>query len=181
MRKFGVCCTTIFLCCLLAGIYGILHDQVSYTISPEYYTHYKFSQYNVNPAEYGGERMTVAAIGFLAAWWTGIFIGAGLGITAFIFENYREMNKYLPRAVGVAFVTTLIMSFSGYCLGRYWLAKKGVDWWLPKELVHTDRYIIAGSMHNYSYVGGFLGMLLGISYLFTQKAKTNLNRVKFAA
>jgi hypothetical protein len=31
---------------LIAGAYGILHDQISYTISPEYFTKLKFEQFH---------------------------------------------------------------------------------------------------------------------------------------
>lgn len=30
---------------LAAGLYGVLHDQVTYTISPEYFTKLKFEQF----------------------------------------------------------------------------------------------------------------------------------------
>ena len=30
---------------VLAGCYGALHDQISYTISPEYFTKVKFEQF----------------------------------------------------------------------------------------------------------------------------------------
>jgi hypothetical protein len=33
--------------CLLAGVYGILHDQLTYTISPEYNTKFKFYQFGL--------------------------------------------------------------------------------------------------------------------------------------
>jgi hypothetical protein len=36
------------------------------------------------------------------------------------------------------------------------------------------------AIHQHSYVGAFLGLFLGISYLFAQKAKTNLLQAKFA-
>ena len=81
MRKFAVFSATLFISILLAGLYGILHDQVTYTIAPEYFTKFKYGQFGFEPAWFGGHRQTVAAIGFLATWWTGIFIGLGLGLT----------------------------------------------------------------------------------------------------
>lgn len=30
---------------LIAGTYGILHDQVTYSIGPEYFTRFKFEQF----------------------------------------------------------------------------------------------------------------------------------------
>ena len=57
---------------LLAGMYGILHDQITYSISPEYFTHLKFDQFHY--ANFGlPQRVFVAEIGFLATWWVGFF------------------------------------------------------------------------------------------------------------
>lgn len=38
MKKFLMFLLTIALAPLIGGLYGILHDQLTYTISPEYYT-----------------------------------------------------------------------------------------------------------------------------------------------
>jgi hypothetical protein len=48
-----------------AGIYGVLHDQISFTISPEYFTKVKFRQFGY--ADFGGPpRVFAGEIGFLA-------------------------------------------------------------------------------------------------------------------
>ena len=52
MKKFDVKkILTVFLvsimAALLAGIYGMIHDQISYSISNEYYTKFKFIQFNL--------------------------------------------------------------------------------------------------------------------------------------
>src|ERR1043166_5997270 len=50
---------------LLAGTYGVVHDQVTYSISAEYFTRLKFSQFQ--RADFGfPPRVFVAEIGFLA-------------------------------------------------------------------------------------------------------------------
>ena len=42
---------TVFLIAVsasvIAGIYGIIHDQITYTVSPEYYMRFKFLQFNL--------------------------------------------------------------------------------------------------------------------------------------
>src|ERR1035441_9525373 len=50
---------------VLAGLYGIAHDQLTYSISPEYFTRLKFPQFH--HADFGlPARVFVAEIGFLA-------------------------------------------------------------------------------------------------------------------
>src|SRR6185503_8995132 len=59
---------------IIAGFYGVLHDQITYSISPEYFTKFKFKQFEY--ANFGlGDRIFVSTIGFLATWWVG-FIAA---------------------------------------------------------------------------------------------------------
>lgn len=165
MRKFGVLTTTIFLSILLAGCYGMLHDQVTYSISPEYFTKFKYRQFGFDPVWFGGHRQTVAVIGFLATWWVGLAIGLILGFTALIFRDHRLMRRAITRAIAFVFLTAIVFSFAGFLWGKYRLVQTGVDWWLPSDLRDQDSFIIVGSVHNFSYLGGVAGLLTGVIYL----------------
>ena len=58
----------------IAGPYGALHDQISYIISPEYFTKMKFRQFSY--ADFGWpDRVFAAEVGFLATSWVGLFGG----------------------------------------------------------------------------------------------------------
>ena len=103
MRKFGTFSATIFISIILAGMYGSLHDQVTYSISPEYFTKFKYIQFGFEPQWFGGDRQTVAVIGFLATWWTGIFIGTGIGLIALIFPDHISMRKATRKAINLTF------------------------------------------------------------------------------
>ena len=59
---------------LVAGLYGVLHDEITYSISPEYFTRPKFLQFHY--ADFGlPPRVFVAEIGFLATCWVGFIAG----------------------------------------------------------------------------------------------------------
>src|SRR4026208_93064 len=74
----------IVLSCVIAGLYGIIHDQLTYTISPEYYTKFKFYQFGLadegDEAIFPSPRLWVSFVGFMATWWTGIPIAIILGL-----------------------------------------------------------------------------------------------------
>ena len=89
MKKFALLILALLAMPLIAGLYGALHDQVSFTISPEYFTRFKYDQFGFDPQWFGGDRHTVALIGFLATWWVGALIGLFLGFTAF----FSQMRK----------------------------------------------------------------------------------------
>lgn len=165
MRKFAVFSATIFISILFAGLYGILHDQATYTIAPEYFTKFKYDQFGFEPQWFGGHRQTVAVIGFLATWWTGMFIGLVLSLTALIFRDHKTMRKALQKAVVVTFCFAVATGVFGFFYGRFVLTKTGVDWWLPDNLVDKNAFITVGTIHNFSYLGGLLGLVAGIYYL----------------
>ena len=52
---------------ILAGCYGALHEQISFNISPEYFTKMKFDQFRY--ADFGWPaRVFASEVGFLASW-----------------------------------------------------------------------------------------------------------------
>jgi hypothetical protein len=169
MRKFGVLTATIFISIILSGIYGIIHDQITYSISPEYFTKFKYQQFGFEPAWFGGHRQTVAAIGFLATWWMGLIIGALLGLTGLIFSNHTIMRKSIIKGIKIVFVTAMLFALIGFLWGKYYLVYRGVNWWLPDGLINKDQFIIVGSIHNFSYLGGIAGILFAITYLIRKR------------
>lgn len=42
MRKLAVLMGFVLAAMVAAGLFGVVHDQISYTVSPEYYTRFKF-------------------------------------------------------------------------------------------------------------------------------------------
>jgi predicted secreted protein len=182
MRKFGVFTSFIFIAIVLAGIYGILHDQITYSISPEYFTKFKYRQFGFEPEWFGGHRKTVAAIGFLATWWTGLFIAIPLGLISLFFPDHNTMGDVLKKAIGIVMLITIASGIVGFMYGRFYLNKSDVDWWLPADLSDKSTFIIVGSIHNFSYLGGLLGLLISIVYMiramFQLKAKQNSSTTK---
>lgn len=172
MKRFFIFLLIILLGPIIGGIYGIVHDQLTYTISPEYYTKFKFYQFGL--VEEGRQpvflsiRLAVAQVGFMATWWMGLPIGIILGLVAL---KIKENNKMFFTVLK-AFVLTTFIAFAtgllGLIYGKFVLADTGVDWWLPKNLVDKENFIAVGSMHNFSYLGGLIGLIAGIIYIIRQ-------------
>lgn len=165
MKKLGLLLLTVVLSALLAGVYGILHDQLTYSISHEYFTKFKYAQFGFEPAWFGGDRPTVVVIGFLATWWVGAFIGTGLGLLGLLFSSAAAMRSALIRAIGLVYCTAIVAGGAGFLYGKYYLVRTGVNWWLPADLLNKNAFITVGSIHNFSYAGGLLGLLIGALYL----------------
>jgi len=175
MKKFLTLSFILALTPLLGGIYGILHDQLTYTISPEYYTKFKFYQFGLmeagNEANFSNPRIQVSVVGFLATWWMGLPIGLILGLTGLIHKDNKQMFRSTMKAIVLTIVVAFLTGLTGLFYGEIFLAEKGVDWWLPENLIDTKNFIAVGSMHNFSYLGGLFGLIAGIIYQVRQKRK----------
>ena len=169
MRKFAIFCLIILVATVIAAIYGVGHDQVTYSISPEYYTKLKFIQFNLADSA-AAQHMTqprsaVVMTGVKATWWMGVLIGVVLGLVAFIFPDADSMFSYALRALGLVLLVVIIAGVVGGLYGHYVLAGKGVSWWMPGDLKDRVGYITVGSIHNFSYAGGAVGVLVGVVFL----------------
>lgn len=174
MKKTFVLLTIIILAPFIAGIYGILHDQISYTISHEYYTKFKFIQFHIAPAL--PVRFGVALVGWFATWWMGIPIGIILGLVGLIHKSYKTMFIVTMKSFGITMIVALITGLIGLLYGEIFLAGKDLSyfeyWFIPANLNDYRSYISVGSMHNFSYLEGLTGLIAGIVYQIIQKRKT---------
>jgi hypothetical protein len=176
MRKYGILTQTIFFSIILAGLFGIIHDQVTFSICTEYFTKFKYRQFNFKAEDFGSDRLTVTAIGFLATWWIGMFIGIVLGFTSLLLKDSNMMKSVVIKSLQIIFLITIFFSFLGFIYGRYYLTQKGVDWWLPGDLNDLKGFITVGSIHNFSYIGGIIGLMAGIGFVLHKKYKQPVSK-----
>lgn len=167
MKKiFNVFAITI-ISAIIAGIYGILHDQLTYTISPEYYTKFKFIQFALTeervPIKY--PRFYVAVTGWMATWWVGLIIGFILSLfTLFQKENiYKTTLKAIVVVLLVAFITGLAGLICGYTFVSDLFSP--MEWYYPENVIDKKSFTAVGTMHNFSYTGGLMGLVVGILYI----------------
>ncbi len=178
MRKFGILSATIFISMLLAGIYGIIHDQVTYSISPEYFTKFKYHQFGFDPIWFNGHRQTVTVIGFLATWWVGLVIGIVLGFSSLVFSSYVQMRNVIKKGLIIIFITTIFSAILGFFIGKLYLSNKGVGLWIPEDVINKSDFITVGSIHNFSYIGGLAGLIFAIIHIIRKNVLINRTLTK---
>lgn len=168
MNKFTAFLLLIGLSPLLGSIYGIVHDQVTYTISPEYYTKFKFHQFGLTDME--GEallpnpRTVVAVVGIMATWWMGLLIGIVLTLVGLKQINGALMFQTTLKAMILTIIIALLTGLIGLCYGSTLSKADVANWHLPSNLVDYQNFIKVGSMHNFSYIGGAIGLIISIFY-----------------
>lgn len=161
MKKFAVFILLIFVAMIVAGVYGVLHDQISYTISPEYYTRFKFEQFGLSNSPLP-ERVRAGIVGFLASWWMGIPIGVLVGSAGFLHRGYRRTLRVTLQSyilvVGVALLVSLLGLVYGFLNTGFIDLAAYEYWYIPEGIVDLRRYLCVGYMHNAAYLGGALAI-----------------------
>ena len=158
---------------IVAGAYGIVHDQITYSIGPEYFTKLKFKQFEYADVGFS-ERILVSEIGFLASWWVG-FVIAWLLARRLIPGQPRPV-AYRQIATGFAIVFACGFTFGlvGYAYGL-WRGPEGnyLDWeFATQRLGLTDiwPFVRVAYIHNASYLGGLVGLIVALIVVRPQGA-----------
>jgi hypothetical protein len=150
---------------VLAGMYGIGHDQFTYSISPEYFTNLKFEQFRY--ADFGwGERVFVAEIGFLASWWVGM-IAAWFVARRLIPGQLRSRAwRQIAIGFGIVFGCGLAAGLIGYAIGIIRGPDADYSSWRWAFMQHGIEdewaFVRVAYIHNASYLGGLIGLIAAL-------------------
>ena len=147
---------------LIAGIYGVIHDQVTFTLAPEYFTKFKFEQFGyADPGR--GERAFVLVMGFLATWWVGMIAGWVLGRVTI---SPTGVLLPIPRLLGLFAIILTFAAVSGVLGFAYgtvtWdLAEtKWSSWRVSCGVQDLPAFARVGHIHAFGYVGALLGLIV---------------------
>lgn len=160
--KLAVACGLLVAACLIAGTYGACHNQVSYTVSPEYFTVFKFQQFDISPTL--PDRVGAAVVGWCASWWMGLIIGAVLIPCAYVIRSPGRFAATVLRSLAWVAVTALIVGVGALVVALFSLHEENVaEITRYGQPIDDDvAFARAGTMHNFSYLGGLLGILSGV-------------------
>ena len=152
----------------MAGVYGALHDQVSYTISPEYFTKMKFEQFQY--ANFGWpQRVFASEVGFLASWWVGMIGGWVLARVGLDQLPLQTRGRDVAVAFAIVFVTAIISGCVGALLGflvsRFSDLSGWNQWRDVLELTDLRSFVIVAYLHWASYLGALLGVIGAAVYV----------------
>jgi hypothetical protein len=159
---------TASLGALIAGLYGIAHDQITYSISAEYFTRLKFNQFHW--ADLGlSPRLFVAEIGFLATWWVGFVGGWFLCRVTLPACPQRAAFRLSVRGflimIGCAFAATCIGYLYGVTQDPQPDNSGLADLATSIGIAEVRNFVRVAYIHNASYLGGLIGLVASIIYV----------------
>ena len=160
---------------LIAGAYGIAHDQITYRIGPEYFTKFKRIQFHYLDPQ-APMPITVAKIGFLATWWVGFFAAWFMGRLTLPHEPLRNAARRSGWGVLIMILTAIISATIAYNISPTSFQDPRMAHWTDMlntyDITDPLAFIRVGYIHNASYLGGFIGLLGALLTLrLTRKAK----------
>lgn len=160
LGKFPTFFLLVALAAIAAAIFGALHNQLSYSVGPDYFHSVKFAQFGI--ADGTAPRFGAAQVGVLASWW----MGAALCLPAFLYGLFSvpKAQSYLAAGIGAIGLVLVLATFSalmGLVGGLVADATGLLDAYLtlPGGVDRSD-FLRAGFMHEAAYVAGGLGGLL---------------------
>lgn len=163
----------------VAGLYGMLHDQVTYSLSPEYFTRMKFDQFA--KADFGfPDRIFVAEIGFLATWWVGLIVGWFIARIALPAWPRPIAVRRMIIAFTIMMSCAVVAGIAGFFIGGRPDAALAWEQVCQSLGVRDARaFAQVAYIHNASYVGGLLGVAAAFLYLVHQKRRSGFREPTF--
>ncbi len=166
---------------VLAGCYGIAHDQITYTISEEYFTRLKFDQFRW--ANLGlPPRLFVGEVGFLATWWVGLIAAwfiARVTVPAF---PPRVALRHTVRGFAIVAAFAVAAFVVGYLLGVWCAFHTDLSGWQRSKrlgglgIVDWQHFVVVAYIHAAGYLGGILGLIVAVLHLRRLRRRQSLER-----
>lgn len=147
---------------LFGGVYGILHDQITYTLSEEYFTRLKFQQFGFQDSDLH-PRVLVGMIGFMATWWVGLITGWMIARMGTAQDGSLLPLRAFGR-IGLALFSMLILAaLMGYGFGLLCYETREAEWaWaaILNGVNDVESFAKVGYIHNFAYLGGVAGTVI---------------------
>ena len=175
LLKFSVFVLFIMLSIVVSGLYGAVHNQISYTVAPEYFTKFKFNQFDLVDTRLP-DRVRASMVGFFASWWMGIPIGVLLGAAGFMHRGWRRMLRFLLWSMLLVIAFTFLFGLAGLLYGYIRTAHIEIAeyryWYIPEDVSNMRRFLCVDYMHNASYLGGVLAILAAWTFHIIVRVRT---------
>lgn len=168
LRQFGWMFVFGLAGAVTSGAYGILHDQITYRIGPEYFTKFKIIQfYYLDPR--APMEWTVTKIGFLATWWVGLFAGWFMGRVTIPHEPLGKAARRSMLGALLMLAMSALFAASAFLISPKSLEDQRLQNWGPMladyDIADVLGFMRAGYIHNASYLGGLTGLVTVLVWL----------------
>ncbi|MES2462148.1 MAG: hypothetical protein V4671_16305 [Armatimonadota bacterium] len=164
LTRLGTLLLWIGLGVLGAVLYGIVNDQITVTLSPEYFSVFKRRQFAPILEQAGlinaPVRVQAVLVGTVATWWFGLLLGIVLSISGTAGRRPALPTRLFIRAVGGIMLFTLALSVFCGAVGYFaepFIKPEPANWPFLTGIQEVRRAFAVGFWHNGAYLGGLVG------------------------
>ncbi len=165
MKKISKFLLIIFISIFLTVIYGITNDFITAKISPEFYTKFTFFNFGIlddyERTFNGNWTFSLIWVGFFSTWWFGLLTGLILGIVGMKYCDQKQMLNKTLKSILIVIVITIIFGFVGYGTAELNPSEIIMNYNFPFEIEHKAEFNKVSKIHNFSYYGGIVGLIIG--------------------
>ena len=171
-REYSV----LLVAVLAALVYGAINDQITVTISPEYFLYGKELAHQIGDDPPMSQlRQEAAKIGLKATWTVGLIFGVCLLLANNPFGSLprlrnRQLMKYIPMILLIAAVCGTAGGFLGY---HGFLTRFDSDFqeMVAVNLYRPKRFMSAWGVHLGDYIGGLLGTIAAVVVIIHRRLR----------
>lgn len=157
----------IILSIFISCIFGAFHNQISYTVSEEFFQNFLFVQFEVDDWNIKSDRLKASLIGILGSYWMGFLLGIIYAII-YLFLKTENKLKYIFIAILINVLSALVGSLIAYCFAHFFMSVENSGIWMDFGTQNADRYMEASYMNTGSYFGGVVGLVIGVLFLLNK-------------
>nr|MDP0502736.1 hypothetical protein [Verrucomicrobiota bacterium JB025] len=149
---------------LVAAGFGVVHDQLTFSISPGYFRELKFGQFGWIGADWP-ERVKVAAVGVAGTWWVGLVAGWFLGRWLVGRTGGKECWVWFAGCQGWMLAGAVMGGGCGWFAGP-WVYGRTAGWWELLATLEVDAaaYTRVAGIHLGAYAGALAGLAGGVAW-----------------
>lgn len=148
---------------IIACIFGVVHNQISFTVSNEFFEDFLFGNFGVNQWGIESKRTQASIVGILGTYWLGLILGTVYAII-FLFLKTSNNFKHTIKAILINLGIAAIGSFICYLIALFFPLEKSPVF-IDFGTQNPKNYLEAAFMHEGSYIGGMIGLIVGILFL----------------
>jgi hypothetical protein len=165
LRQFPAMLAIASVGALIASAFGIVHDQLTYTLSPEYFTRLKFQQFAWANTGWP-PRVFVGQIGLLASWWVGLIGGWLVARSGAVALPPFDRWQRVARALAIVALVTAGAGLVGWIGGSIVAGNTDLAaWQIARQALGVrdlPSFVTVAYIHNATYIGAALGTLAAL-------------------
>jgi hypothetical protein len=165
LKKLGAFILIVFISITLSVVYGVAHDFITSKISPEFYTKLTFFNFGIlddYEREFSGNwTFALVWVGFFSTWWFGFLTGIVLGIFGLKYSDGQIMLNKSLKSLLIVIGIAILFGFVGFGIAELFPSEIITNYNFPFEIEHKAEFNKVAKIHNFSYFGGIVGLIIG--------------------